>query len=352
MSIKKILPRLHDFKGNTSQAWFVLYENGKGGGVPARKYISQKLNAEQRYAEAQRLILELGGTVQLIAARDKTQTNLTKQITFEWIATNSAQWRQSTHRAYLTKAKLFFQWLKDRKVCFAAVSGFIDYLKSLGRHSKTINTYINTLKLFNRKIWKIQHLFEGVETVRVKSVPARYFTRLQAKDILAKMRTANYPLWVACQMQMYCFIRPNELRQLQIGDISLEDLTIHIKASVSKNGKSQTVCIPTAFIDILADFMANRVLTAYLFGTDTKPHRKNKFCAQHQEFIEEMGYDTKEYKFYSWKHTGAYLAVRAGIHAKDLQIQMRHHSLDETDKYLRQLSVSELKDFADKMPRL
>lgn len=107
MSIKKILPRLHDFKGNTSQAWFILYENGKGGGAPARKYISQKLNAEQRYAEAQRLILEFGGTVQMIAAKDKSRTNLTKQLTFEWIETNREQWRLATYRAYQTKAKLF-----------------------------------------------------------------------------------------------------------------------------------------------------------------------------------------------------------------------------------------------------
>lgn len=352
MSIKKILPRLHDFKGNTSQAWFVLYENGKGGGVPARKYISQKLNAEQRYAEAQRLILEFGGTVQMIAAKDKTRTNLTKQLTFEWIATNSPQWRLSTHRAYLSKAKLFFGWLKDKKVCYVSVSGFVDYLKSLGRHSKTINTYINTLKLFNRKIWKIEHLFEGMDTVRVKSVPARYFTRQQAGQLLVQMRKENYPLAIACQMQMYCFIRPNELRQLQIQDIAIEDSTIYVKAEISKNGKSQPARIPAAFIETLTEFIGNRPPNAYLFGSDTKPHRKNQFCVEHKRFLEKHQYNTKEYKFYSWKHTGAYLAVRAGIQSKDLQLQMRHHSLDETDKYLRQLSVAELTDFSEKMPKL
>ena len=41
----------------------------------------------------------------------------------------------------------------------------------------------------------------------------------------------------------------------------------------------------------------------------------------------------KGYQMYSWKHTGAVAAVKAGIGVKELQIQLRHHSLDETDKY-------------------
>jgi integrase len=112
------------------------------------------------------------------------------------------------------------------------------------------------------------------------------------------------------------------------------------------------VCIPTVFLGTLIDFINNRGQSAYLFGTDTQPHCKNRFNKEHRRFLEKHSYNTNEYKFYSWKHTGAYIAVRAGIRTKDLQVQMRHHSLDETDKYLRQLSVSDLTDFSEKMPKI
>jgi integrase len=45
------------------------------------------------------------------------------------------------------------------------------------------------------------------------------------------------------------------------------------------------------------------------------------------------------YKFYRWKHTGAMMANNSGMTVKDIQMQMRHHSLDETDKYLKKMKA-------------
>jgi hypothetical protein len=59
-----------------------------------------------------------------------------------------------------------------------------------------------------------------------------------------------------------------------------------------------------------------------------------------------------EYKLYSWKHTGAVASVRAGVGLKELQIQLRHHSLEEVDKYLRQLGVWDLANLEDRFPAI
>ena len=45
---------------------------------------------------------------------------------------------------------------------------------------------------------------------------------------------------------------------------------------------------------------------------------------------------------YSWKHTGVVMAVKAGIHIKQLQIQFRHHGLDQVDQYLRDLGIQQI----------
>ncbi|MCX6270509.1 MAG: hypothetical protein NTU44_04675 [Bacteroidetes bacterium] len=49
---------------------------------------------------------------------------------------------------------------------------------------------------------------------------------------------------------------------------------------------------------------------------------------------------TQDYKFYSLKHTGAVKAIKY-IPVKDLQMQLRHHSLDQVDAYLRQMKAVE-----------
>ena len=49
---------------------------------------------------------------------------------------------------------------------------------------------------------------------------------------------------------------------------------------------------------------------------------------------DELGL-SKEYKFYSWKHTGATAAVDAGIPERHLMDQLRHKSFEATDHYFR-----------------
>jgi transcriptional regulator with XRE-family HTH domain len=45
-------------------------------------------------------------------------------------------------------------------------------------------------------------------------------------------------------------------------------------------------------------------------------------------------------------------AVRAGISLKELQIQLRHYSLEEVGQYIRQLGVHDLQDLEGKFPAI
>lgn len=81
-----------------------------------------------------------------------------------------------------------------------------------------------------------------------------------------------------------------------------------------------------------------------------KPMGENTMGDRHRKLLKELNFDTKRYKVYSWKHTGAVMAVKAGVHVKQLQIQLRHHSLDQVDEYLRQLGVSDLGDLRANFP--
>ncbi|MDW3649885.1 MAG: hypothetical protein R8P61_22625 [Bacteroidia bacterium] len=71
---------------------------------------------------------------------------------------------------------------------------------------------------------------------------------------------------------------------------------------------------------------------------------------RHQEILKNLRFDTKRHKLYSWKHTGAVSAVKAGVPIKMLQIQLRHHSLDQVNQYLRKMGVHDLGRLAEMFP--
>lgn len=77
----------------------------------------------------------------------------------------------------------------------------------------------------------------------------------------------------------------------------------------------------------------------------------NYMANLHRKYLKELGFGI-EHKLYSWKHTGAVMYIKNGGNVKELQIQLRHYSLDETDLYLRQLGVSDLTNLEEDFPPL
>lgn len=71
----------------------------------------------------------------------------------------------------------------------------------------------------------------------------------------------------------------------------------------------------------------------------------------HRAILRELGYGPK-YQLYSWKHTGAIRAVKSGISVRELQIQLRHHSLDQVQEYLRQMGADDLEKLNKRYPGL
>jgi hypothetical protein len=58
------------------------------------------------------------------------------------------------------------------------------------------------------------------------------------------------------------------------------------------------------------------------------------------------------YAFYSWKHTGVVKAVMSGINIKELQLQLRHHSLDMVNEYLKNLGILQSKSIIERFPSI
>lgn len=341
---KKFLPEFKIYSPiDLSKRWFVYY---KEDGKRIRQYgnINTFSSFSNRMKAAKQLIGDLTANYVIVLP-------IMKQA-HGWLESKKGLYAKKTYQGLNSKLNCLENWLNGKPLTNDNIKAFFIWLSN-HRHKTTYNTYLSKFQLIFSGI-EYEYLLDGIEHVRAHSTPAKYFQTHQVRRIKNKIENENPELWLFCQFVYYCFLRPGrELRFLRIGDIQFDDWKIRVDGAFAKNGKQQYVTIPQAFRPALEPLMLRRP-TEYVFPSPldaSKPVGGNTMTRKHRKYLDELGFGP-DYKLYSWKHTGAVACVRAGVGLKQLQIQLRHHSLEMVDKYLRQLGVWDLDDLETKFPEL
>lgn len=254
--------------------------------------------------------------------------------------------KQSTRKDYIMRFNVFLTWCSmehiDRleEVNFAQ---FLDYVfLDRGVSPRTHNNYRTWLRSFISWLRR-QHLIDGdpLDGVPPMREPGKIRQPLPTA-ILRRIREyltqhdRHYLL--AVMMEYYCFIRPEELSQLQVGDIDVKRHAIHVRAEISKNGKAEMVGLNTAIVSLMRELGTLRAPKDwYLFSNRLHPGKvrldSRAFRDRWARLRRRLAIP-KEYQFYSLKDSGIRdLANSAGIViARD---QARHSSIAVTNKYLQ-----------------
>ncbi len=360
---------------------------------------------EERYAHADRIIVELKEKInsgwtpfdedQVIyddltqyanVARvygQKRKSNLTLNVYLsDFLKETKARVAPKTFESYQSKTRLFAQWLEREKLSENDISAittevilnFFDFLiheqqlqgRTVQKYGQNLNQLFKSL-LKKRKILinpMPEELPKAANTVDYSAKPIRQDDVQRLKQLIS---THDPQLWLACQFQFYCFIRPRrELRLMKIQWIDFFNGTITIPVAdliegknerIAKNKKTETVIIPRHFLEsLIRDYQLDKYdKSLFVFGRNRMPGPKplgsNTFTRRFNDFRDALGL-SKDYKFYSWKHTGGVSASNSGMPVKDIQMQMRHHSLDVTDKYLRKMRGIDSDYLKNKFPTL
>lgn len=265
--------------------------------------------------------------------------------------------RLKTWQSQKTRLRIFLAWLGTRSPCSIDKSGaaaFVQHLVAMGRQSATIDSYKNTLSAIYQAA-DLENPWRGVVAPKVVSRSLMYFRKEETAALMAWLQLNMPMVAMAVKMLYYCFIRPGEMRLLTADCVNFENATITIPAAISKNGKTGTVVIPAAFLPEMKSYLNGVVGAPFIFskagGPGWEPVHKNYLNGQHRLALAACKIKGR-YAFYSWKHTGAVNVVRAGINLKDLQLQLRHHSLDMVNEYLKDLGVLDSEDLRNKFPAL
>ena len=198
-----------------------------------------------------------------------------------------------------------------------------------------------------------QNPCQGIKKQRVRQTKSVAFSPEHAKLLAQVCKERDAELYIFCMCVFYTFIRPIELRRLKVGQVDLENQKIYIDGTQSKNKKSEYVVIPDILKNIFLETkFLERDKNEFLFSDYQNLHySRNKYSEAFSKICKALGMP-KNYSLYCWKHTGVVAYYNAGAKIKFIQMQCRHSSLDETNRYLKDLGLFENEEILKNAPEI
>lgn len=358
-------------EGTRYHVVYKVYSTQSGKLVRKRKYFDHIKNIDERRLAATDFLnktneLLTTGNAHLKIEKSKTVEKI-KLISIakafdDALARKKTLLRQRTIESYEITIKNFLARLEDTKASIKKISQndareYSNYLLIEKKVSiRTHNSYIWHLMALCTEMEKSfgyidENPFKSVNMPKPKvTMRNRALFDHERKRLLISIDCDA--LRLACELQYYCFLRPNELRQLQIRDIDLKHFRINLFSQISKNGTHRVIEIPNAFKErILSLGLDKKPQKLYLVGFRDTAYSKHAMYDRHKKILLRLGID-KEVTFYSWKHTGVVMAHRSGVDIYSVYRQGGWKDWKSFENYLKSLGLYSNAEIITKMPMI
>ncbi len=363
--MQSLIYKIYPIDRNLNQKWFIEFVHP----VTRKKFkrygnFNKFSTVREKLAESQRVLQEIHEELKIAPVE---KANLFPGLNIPDLIMRKFEervlyLRPKSASTYQTKVLEFVRWYRlnahKKQVADLGIGvAFIKHLKETKQNNTTINSYRCTIKSMFTSLKKIipENPFEDVQKLKERRKSFMYFDEDMQVELRKIIAEEDSELWLACQCQYYLLLRPNELRTIKIGSFNLRTSNLRVEGEISKNSFTQTVMIPDEFIKQLS-FIDRYPPDFYLFGKDGVPgkipHSKKLFPQRHQDLLKRHKYNTRDYKFYSWKHTGAVMYYLATGDVKGLKEQGRWHSLDMVNEYLKNLGVMDIDRVRFNFPKI
>ncbi|HRZ97322.1 MAG TPA: tyrosine-type recombinase/integrase [Paludibacter sp.] len=281
-----------------------------------------------------------------------TRTNLS-----EFLIVIKQKVNKKSYENYVSKLRIFNAFLKSNRFDELSINNLnrqhiIDFSVFLSSNQKlsrlTIKKYIQIIHTFfdfeldrgNIATNPAERIPAMGIIVDQAAVPFQRDERIRLKEAIEKK---DPQLWLACEIQYYCAIRPGtELRLMRIGWIDFDRKKFRIPSPEAKNSLIELVDIPEFLFEKLINLKQYNP-DLYLFGKYGQPNTeavgKNTLRNRFNRYRDEIGI-SPDRKFYSWKHTGAIQLLDNGVQPHDLQGHLRHKSFSTTEVYIKKRAGS------------
>lgn len=177
-----------------------------------------------------------------------------------------------------------------------------------------------------------------------KQAGRKYISRALRDTIFSYFERKDKRMLLACYLCYYCFIRPKEIMLLTVADIDLRRSMVHIPDDVSKNGMDGWVTLPDVVANLVRELgiddcpgdwnvFNRKMMPAKIRVKDNGTAIRNRWDAMRTVL------DVPEYVvFYNLKHTGITDMLARVSTPRAVQLQARHHSLEQTEEYAQKVA--------------
>ncbi len=273
------------------------------------------------------------------------------------VMTDKKSMKEKTSIDYLSRIRMletFISECKSIKYAYQIDRSFaIDFLDHLmydrDVSATTRNNYRAWLVSFGTWLMDRKYISEN-PAIDIKNIAQEEkfrdpLTEVALKKMKGYLSEHNKHFLLACLFEYYTFIRPNELTQIKISDVSIANQTVFVSSAISKNRKDGLVALNDEILRLMIELkIFEHPGHCYIFGKGLKPGEErapyNQLRVEWGKMRDAIGFP-KKYQFYSLKDTGIRdLANAEGIVvAKD---QARHSDISVTNRYLKnQMKVNE-----------
>ncbi|MCM1450686.1 MAG: site-specific integrase [Clostridium sp.] len=347
-------PRLH-----TKKNWYVDFRclDPATGMMRRKKYMLDNIpKAGERRKRAAELIEALikqlrGGWSPWAIAEDCRGYSLLSDVLDRYGAFIERMDKYKTRKSYSSRLSVFREYIASRIVTpkyvyqydRELVSDFLDWIL-LDREcgARTRNNYrgwCSSLALFliERK-YISENPAEKIRTMAEAPKKRQPLTPEMLRRLAEHLKESDPYFLLACRMEYYTFIRPTELVNVRVCDISVKEQSVFIPASVSKNKRDGKVGLNADTIRLMLDLgILSLPGETYIFGRDMRPSIEKASSEIFRKRWLKVRKALKwkdEFQFYSLKDSGLRdLANSEGIViARD---QARHTDVSTTNKYLQ-----------------
>ncbi|MCB9065451.1 MAG: site-specific integrase [Chitinophagales bacterium] len=231
-----------------------------------------------------------------------------------------------------------------------------------GVKNSTVITYRNKLNPFFNWL-KQQHLIkenplDALPLPKLDYNEKKHLSEEQIKILYSTISQYSYNSFLQrrdtamLSILLYCGLRFNEFRQLEVRDIDFDNQILTVRSTTSKSRKSRFIPIHPTLKFHLKNYLEERkksnYKTPYLIVSAIKDAGLTIHGVKHwvRTLCEKSG---QKFHIHQFRHTFAYLLAKENVNSIKIQKLLGHSSLDMTMTYLRAIDSKNLFDDISKL---
>jgi len=208
------------------------------------------------------------------------------------------------------------------------IRDFLLHYEQKGISAQSRNLFLNTIKFYYRSVVGINQKIEIRSAKKNKSLPV-VLSRNDIKRILNSTQNPKHKLLLS--LAYGAGLRVSEVIALKVGDIDLNELTIHIKQAKGK--KDRISVLPEKLVNDIKKLAAGKVGSDFVFASERGGKLTTRTAQKVFENSLKKAGVQKEATFHSLRHSFATHLLENGVDVRYVQELLGHQNIRTTQIY-------------------